>query len=158
MGTIHFTVSNRTFKTVAAPDSVEPGFYSEPVEIHVARNHGKEPGSYDRLHPWNVAYDRACDLHIGREVLFVDYQRKTDLTKYYRSDTECRADLFIRHGEATDNIPVFKTDGGSEAWAEELDRAPVGYLVPWNGNVNSDGDVLSDPDGRGQWIYVPFKR
>ncbi len=42
MGIIHYTVSNRTFKTVAAPASVEPGFYSDPVEIHVKRNHGKE--------------------------------------------------------------------------------------------------------------------
>ena len=156
MGIIHYTVSHRTFKTVAAPASVEPGFYSEPVEIHVTRDHGKEPRSYDRNDPWNVAYDRAADLHRGREVLFVDYARKTDLPKYYRHDAEDRAEFFFKHGEAIDNIPVFKTNGGSEGWVECLERKPVGYLIPWNGKTNSDGDVLSDPDGRGQWIYIPF--
>lgn len=156
MGLIHFTVSNRVFETVAAPASIEPGFYSEPVEIHVSRNHGKESHSYDRLDPWNVAYDRAADLHRGRNVLFVDYSKKSDLTKYYQADRESRAELFLKHGEAVDYVPVFETDGGSEAWTENVDRKPVGYLVPWSGGINSDGDIIADRDGKGAWVYVPF--
>ena len=156
MGIIYHTVSKRKFTTVAAPASVEPGFYSEPVEIHLSDDHGKLCMSLCRSDEHAEKYDQACERWIDETVLFIDYRRKADLAKFYRVDRKIREEFFLSHGQGEDAIPVFKTDGGSEGWVESINREPVGYLIPWNGKTNSDGDVLSDPDGRGQWIYIPF--
>ena len=158
MGTIFHTVSKRKFTTTAAPESVEPGFYSEPVEIHLSDDHGKLYGSGLSTLSYDEKYEAACDRWCDKTVLFVDYRRKGDLAKFYRVDREARGEFFLRHGRAEDAVPVFETRGGSEGWTEATDRSPVGFIFPSTGRTNEDGDLLDefDPNARCGWVFVRF--
>ena len=132
MGIINYSVATRNFKAKTETTC---------EEIHFAQNHGKAWTFGEQADRWEANYERGCDRTRGREVLFVDYENKSDLAKWWHTDAETRRRRF-----GTEDIPVFRTAGDGTGWGEEYDCSePVGFLFP----------EKTDPNARTAWIFYP---
>jgi hypothetical protein len=143
------------------------GFFEPRTEIFFSKCHGKEPAYYVRGYAFWNRVARAGSKGVDR--LVIHAKNKTGManafncpatTEYHRSQFE-RAE---RHAPAS-AIPVYEAPSFSNPdanhWcgsAAEGELKCVGFVFPWDGRMNADGDLMPARTAtpRSKWVLVKF--
>jgi len=172
MNLIKTADATRTMHSEAAPFNhatgrpCGDGFFEPRTEVLFSKCHGKGPVYSGHIDGFWRRVNRAGSNSRGR--LFVEASNKTRLAAVYNCN-DCRArhrHQFEQGGQFGDGgVPVYEAPSFSNPynnhWVDSAGDARlklVGYLFPFAGRLNADGDLLPEPTAtpRSKWVLVKF--